>query len=597
MAQMKKNISFPARLGPSSNVAFLRFIVRAIGHPATHEARDHPVTDNPAEQVEDGSYTFLRRPPCPESFSAEGQHGSREPVEPFALPPTLEAEQLLKQYFATVNLMIPCIHEDSFRSTWAKARSEGSRTMSRPWLGVFNMTLALASNVMTPTSPPRERAMQSNMYFERAMELARAEMLGRPSVELVQLFLLMEIYLEGSKNLSQLDREVRRRLWYWCVINDRQVFSATTASHTFGNHGMRLSSTNTSPTRWLSVTYGRPPLISISHINPEPTLNLAFSNVPSGITTSSLAFFDAIMSITHIMGDVLDRIYDQNLGFRPPIPTSEALNHISQILWRLAQWQDNLPDYLKVISASDASASETVPPTLETTRLRVLLSLRYFGARILVLRPAVIQFFDLTPPQPSSASSAAASGESNAQSRLLRSSGAVLLADMVRTCGDVLHISRNIILAALRESNQNLLGAWWFSCYYTFNAALALLGVLAIKRMPAYTAELSTCSSVAELRVLLDTALEILRDLDKGGNKTILRCRDTLAQLLTAFDSAGQVSGTMHPSFSFSPSNAWALQLMEPGLFGSELASMCNFASEGFDVAGNLHLLNHNRGF
>ncbi|KAK3693202.1 hypothetical protein B0T22DRAFT_532514 [Podospora appendiculata] len=114
---------------------------------------------------------------------------------------------------------------------------------------------------------------------------------------------------------------------------------------------------------------------------------------------------------------------------------------------------------------------------------------------------------------------------------------------------------------------------------------------------PTYTAELSTCSSVAEMRALLDTALEILRDLDQGGNKTILRCRDTLAQLPTAFEPAGQTPGTVHPSFSFSPSNAWALQLMEPGLFGSELASMCNFPSDGFDVAGNLHLLNQNRGF
>lgn len=67
---------------------------------------------------------------------------------------------------------------------------------------------------------------------------------------LVQLFLLMEAYLEGttssslawtlhglavkgayqlglhvvdSKNMSQIDREVHRRSWYWCVMNDRYV--------------------------------------------------------------------------------------------------------------------------------------------------------------------------------------------------------------------------------------------------------------------------------------------------------------------------------------------------------------------------------------
>lgn len=64
----------------------------------------------------------------------------------------------------------------------------------------------------------------------------------------MQLFLLIEVYLEGtafsslawtfhslavkgsyqlgihsagSKNESYLDREIRRRLWYCCVMNDR----------------------------------------------------------------------------------------------------------------------------------------------------------------------------------------------------------------------------------------------------------------------------------------------------------------------------------------------------------------------------------------
>lgn len=69
-------------------------------------------------------------------------------------------------------------------------------------------------------------------------------------MSLVQLFLLMEAYLEGttssslawtlhglavkgayqlglhvmdSKSMSQTDREVRRRSWHWCVMNDRYV--------------------------------------------------------------------------------------------------------------------------------------------------------------------------------------------------------------------------------------------------------------------------------------------------------------------------------------------------------------------------------------
>jgi hypothetical protein len=88
----------------------------------------------------------------------------------------------------------------------------------------------------------------------------------------------------------------------------------------------------------------------------------------------------------------------------------------------------------------------------------------------------------------------------------------------------------------------------------------------------------------------------ILQDLD-NGNKTILRCRDTLARLLGEFDLNGAKgtatatlsawvggmadrSSTAHADlgvgvgptpgpFALSPSSAWAWQLLEPGLFGS----------------------------
>lgn len=150
----------------------------------------------------------------------------------------------------------------------------------------------------------------------------------------------------------------------------------------------------------------------------------------------------------------MERLYDQNLGFRPLLPMSEALGQISQLCWKLAQWRDNLPTCLKIITSRNTV--DDVAPNLENVRLRVLLSLRYLGTRILVLRPVLDQFLDLP--------GTTASNEHQLQ--WLRSSGAVLLADVVRTCGDVLHISNDVILAASR-SDLTLLGAWWFSCYYS----------------------------------------------------------------------------------------------------------------------------------
>jgi hypothetical protein len=40
----------------------------------------------------------------------------------------------------------------------------GLDRMSKPWLGSLNMILEIATNVITPTSPPPEHAAASNVF-------------------------------------------------------------------------------------------------------------------------------------------------------------------------------------------------------------------------------------------------------------------------------------------------------------------------------------------------------------------------------------------------------------------------------------------------
>ncbi|BCS19451.1 fungal specific transcription factor domain-containing protein [Aspergillus puulaauensis] len=540
--------------GMSSNVAFLRFIVDSVGRPVNSVLG--PSSSESAHFENESICGYFARPT---SFTGyESQRGS--PKRPVALPQREETDSLLRLYFSTVNLMIPGVHEDSFRTTYAKMQRNGLSGIRKSWLGVLNVILAIATNVLAATSPTREQATKSKMYFEQALELIKADMLGRLSLEMVQLFLLMEAYLEGttsssmtwtfhglavkgsyqlglhimgSRNVSHIDQEVRRRLWYWCVMNDRL----------------------------LSVRYGRPPLIPLSHVRLEPSLHLPFSNVPSATTASSLAFFDAIMNITHIMGEALDQLYGQNLGFSTSPQTSEVLDHISRLCWKLAQWQDNIPLDLRIIDP-DKETLDDVPLTAGTTRLRVLLSLRYLGTRVLILRPVLGQFLALRQ-------GVAASNKHQAE--WLWSSGVTFLADLVQTCCKVFQISKSILIGS--RNDQNLLGAWWFSCYYTFNAALAVLGVLLVKRIPTPTptesGEPLSALSTAELRVLLDTAMEVLTGLDQGS-RTLMRCRNTLGRLLAAIHLDGNTEAFTQESLSLSPSSAWTWDLMDPGLFSSE---------------------------
>ncbi|KAL4763647.1 putative C6 transcription factor [Aspergillus foveolatus] len=548
--------------GMSSNVVFLRFIMETMKQENPQIAPPTSTMAAPPDlgQTGNGSIDEFDERRAATTSARRGRRPTTRSL--FTLPPQREGDALLRLYFTTVNLMIPCVHEDSFRDTYAKMQRNGLGSTGRPWLSILSVIFAIATNVAAAISPTNERATKSNMYFEQALELVKWDMLGRPSLEIVQLFLLMETYLEGTtsssmtwtvhglavkgayqlglhirdfRNASAIDKEVRRRLWYWCIVNDRL----------------------------LSTRYGRPPLIPLSHVRLEPSVHIPFSNVSSATTASSLGFFDAIMTLTHIMGDALEQLYDQNLALQSSLPTSKVLDRIFGLCWKLAEWQDALPADLKIIDPGKEML-EDVPLTVGTARFRVLLSLRYLGTRVLIMRPVLNQFLVMGQDVTSS---------NEHQSDWLRDSGATLLAGLVQTCRNVFRISKTILVGS--QSNQNLLGAWWFSCFYTFNASLAVIDVLIVQTVPISAPQLRTNSafSTAELRGLLDTAMEVLTGLDQG-NKTLMKCRDTLARLLRCIDlnsNADPTPDTFTPeSLSLFSSGTWTGQLMDPCLFSSE---------------------------
>lgn len=152
----------------------------------------------------------------------------------------------------------------------------------------------------------------------------------------------------------------------------------------------------------------------------------------------------------------MDTLYEQNLDHRLQAPMDETVSQISRLCWRLAQWQDSLPAHLKIITSRETA--DIASRTLETTRLRILLSLRFLGTRILVLRPILSQFLYLT----------GTTAANEHQLKWFCSSAAVLLSDLVGTCRDVLHISKSILTAS--RNDQNILGAWWFSSYYSMKS-------------------------------------------------------------------------------------------------------------------------------
>lgn len=172
------------RKGASSNVAFLRFI-HAVGDPVNSvdnlPLSSIDVSTEVGQSNDDRFDAFLRRP---SGVSSLTESQGRVRVDPFALAPQTEADALLHLFFTTVNLMIPCIYEASFRDTYRKLQIDGALCVRRSWLATLNVVFALATNVMTATSPNIERAARASMYFERAMELVKSDILGRLSLEM-----------------------------------------------------------------------------------------------------------------------------------------------------------------------------------------------------------------------------------------------------------------------------------------------------------------------------------------------------------------------------------------------------------------------------
>jgi hypothetical protein len=164
-------------------VAFLHSIVQATVHSAGLGTRTLPEPGNPSSEYVGNN--------DPNSFlmwhfrtDQPGNSSRHTILDPFAVPPNDAAEEMLHLYFNTVNLMIPCVHEGSFRQTLTRLKIEGPEKIRRSWLGVLNMIFAITTNVMTPTSPTQDRAQQSNTFYERAMDLVSPGILGRPSVEM-----------------------------------------------------------------------------------------------------------------------------------------------------------------------------------------------------------------------------------------------------------------------------------------------------------------------------------------------------------------------------------------------------------------------------
>jgi hypothetical protein len=248
-----------------------------------------------------------------------------------------------------------------------------------------------------------------------------------------------------------------------------------------------------------------------------------------------------------VMGQVIESLYGQNVTSEKTMRTDQLVVHLFRMEQQLTEWEQSLPTALRLVTTEDVAVltsqrlSAPDPNKILTERLRNILTLRYLNIRLLLHRPVMTLFLGQHDNSP----------EANQDLLFLRQFGQ----NSLQVCVD----SANLIIAIVHSSMQNdlrpqhtLLGAWWFSLYYSewfstlsdtklkesaFNAAIVLVACFLVSRHvegEIVSRFLNADSIFAKVR----QGVSALATLD-NSNHMVDRCRHYLEQLTLVVEKIG----------------------------------------------------------
>ncbi|KAJ2896764.1 hypothetical protein MKZ38_005252 [Zalerion maritima] len=491
--------------GPSSNIAFTKHITKAIS--AVLGVAPSPATDEPVG----GSLVIYCDPPrSPAATRPQTADWM------FQLPPSKVMEDLIHAYFAETNLLYPYLHEKSFWDRYYETKATGKR--DKTWLGLLNMVLAQATATSVNGSNMVERTTAGEDYYRRAAALCEAEILRGTSVEIIQVLLIMAQYLQGTRRsiktwnlhglavkgafqlglhsqraldrFPPLEKELRTRVWYACVMLDRM----------------------------LSMTFGRPPSIPEYYIRIQLPRGYQARHVSrEEDENDSLVFHNATIKLYKIIASCIEALYDNNLGLAGERSTFDTASGIFQMENHLVHWQQTLPSEMCLVELGEIHAASGFRCCL---KLRVILTMRYHNARILTHRAVLdARLVDII-------------GSEKTDAGTLERLGPNSLASCVHSACAIVDTAHAI--ASSSGDKKRLLGAWWFSVYYVFNAALV---IFASRIVTSGSAILSSLATIDHGQAL-DRATRTLTILDPG-NKLAERCARFISALGHAMETLG----------------------------------------------------------
>lgn len=157
---------------------------------------------------------------------------------------------------------------------------------------------------------------------------------------------------------------------------------------------------------------------------------------------------------------VIGTLYDHNLGCEESPSETQIVSNILNLEQELNEWRHNLPSTLYLRSASNLPRQEDVQDQA-TERFRIILSLRFLNLQLLIYRPM------LTTSLRKYSSSA---------NRVVQRHGSLNHMQMtfnraqIQTAEDIIEIIHAVLTNP--GLGRDLIGAWWFTLYYSKRSKL-----------------------------------------------------------------------------------------------------------------------------
>ncbi|CAG1967510.1 unnamed protein product [Fusarium graminearum] len=464
----------------------------------------------------------------------------------FALPPRHVADRILDLYFNSVHIFYPWTHSVSFRrryeSLWESSGYPGPQTGESGDIGLggercSESSFFCALNAMFALGcefsdfPQKETA--SATFSSRMRSLLQMDILDKGDLSHVQALLLAAQFAISSEyptrcynivglacriavglglhserhadKRSNLENEVRRRVWYGCLQMEMTI----------------------------CMTLGRPPVLEMtddvlipSAVDDDFITGEASScSQPDGTISQNLFMVENIR-LAKVLGKILSSIYWQS--------SPSDFSTLVRLEGVLEDFRTSLVDTLRWWDRESESQGALTQRDHVLRRQRNVLHARFLHLKILLYRPSFSSYCSTVRRafQGRGTETGPVSGEDRPEVNTLQ---AAFQSQCATTCAKAAY---DLSVSLLSARQDDATGAWWFSLFY-----LMTCGGIIILAECAQTAG-SKHFNQAQLDATWENTTVLLRLIGREN----VRVQGYLDQLLQLKDQARSTNFSIHNS-------------------------------------------------